>query len=312
MYNPTKPYKKKIFELIKKTWNNPNISVRKDIYSVFRKRFNSPEIDHTDGIGSKGVYHWQKRSFHNAVIDAMAMNLNDLALMRAKPYKLQNHITLPEDDQKAILEIIKNLSDECKKRKIAITGGETSIHSNIEGMDLAITMSGIIEKGKPNQILASDVLIGFKSTGLHSNGFSKVRQLFKNKFRKEFIEPTAIYLETILDLDKKYDVHGMMHITGGAFTKLKDIVKNIDLEIWKNHNLKPQNIFQDIFAKGLSDEEMYKTFNCGIGFIISTSENDGKEIINKYPKLVDIIGIAKPGNGKISIQSAFSNTIVNF
>ena len=153
MYDPTKPYKKQIFELIEKTWDNPYISVKKDVYSIIRKNFDLPEIDHSDGIGSKGVYHWERRTFRNAVLDTLAMNLNDLALMRAVPYKLQNHIIIPEDDKKAILEIVSSLSEICQERKIAITGGETSIHNNINGMDIGMTVSGVLPTEKPNQIV---------------------------------------------------------------------------------------------------------------------------------------------------------------
>ena len=310
MYDPTKPYKKQIFELIEKTWDNPYISVKKDVYSIIRKNFDLPEIDHSDGIGSKGVYHWERRTFRNAVLDTLAMNLNDLALMRAVPYKLQNHIIIPEDDKKAILEIVSSLSEICQERKIAITGGETSIHNNINGMDIGMTVSGVLPTEKPNQIVDGDVLIGFRSNGLHSNGFSKVREVFGNEYRKEFIEPTAIYIDTVLAIDKSFDIHGMMHMTGGSYTKLKDIISGVDLVINNQHKLKPQEIFTAMYKKGVSDEDMYKTFNCGVGFIISTVQADADAIIQKYPDTTDIIGRAKRGSRKVSVDSAFSNTKV--
>jgi len=74
MYNPTKPYKKQILEIIKQTWKTPYISVRGGVYSIIEKKFSHPEIDHTDGIGTKGVYHWRQRSFRSAVLDALAMS----------------------------------------------------------------------------------------------------------------------------------------------------------------------------------------------------------------------------------------------
>lgn len=80
MYDPTKPYKKQILELIKQTWETPYVSVKGDIYPIIERKFSYPEVDHTDGIGTKGVYHWQQRTFGNAALDALAMNLNDLAL----------------------------------------------------------------------------------------------------------------------------------------------------------------------------------------------------------------------------------------
>lgn len=201
MYDPIKPYKKNILELIKKTWETPYVSVKDGIYPVIEKKFQHLEIDHTDGIGTKGFYHWQQGTFRNAVLDALAMNLNDLAIARAVPYKLQNHITVPEEDER-ILEIIKALSEECEKRKIAITGGENSFHDNINGLDITITISGFIKEPKLNRFEIGDTLIGVRSNGLHSNGFTKVREIFNKGYRPEFVEPTKIYLDKILTLNE--------------------------------------------------------------------------------------------------------------
>lgn len=308
MYNQTKPYKKQIFELIKKTWDTPYISVRDGIYPIFEKKFSFPEIDHTDGIGTKGVYHWQQRTFKNAVLDALAMNINDLILMRAVPYKLQNHILIQEDDEKAILDIVKNLSKECKKRNIAITGGETSIHNNINGLDLSLTISGFIKNYKLNRFEIGDFLIGIKSNGLHSNGFTKIKEVFNEEFKQDFIVPTMIYLDEIYSLEEKVDIHGMMHITGGAYTKLKDILQNADILIKRNHRLKPHQIFIELYNESVSDEEMYKTFNCGIGFVLSISKQDVNKINSR--SRMDVIGEVIKGTGKVRLESMFSDKII--
>lgn len=305
MYEPTKPYKKEILKLIQKTWETPYVSVHNQI---LKKKFSFPEYCHTDGIGTKGIYHWQKRTFKNAVLDTLAMNLNDLLIMSAKPYALLNHLFLPRDDKEAILEIIAELLKECVKRKVAILGGETAIHNDMKGMELSITMLGFIEKPKKNKFKIGDILIGIESNGLHSNGFTKIREVFGKNYRPEFIAPTFIYFDTIFPLIKKFDIRGMAHITGGAFTKLKDSLKNANAIINKNHKLKPQPIFKELCEKGVSDEEMYKIFNCGIGFILSVSSNDASKIISEIKDFkADIIGKIIPGTGKIKIESAFSN-----
>lgn len=311
MYNPTKPYKNKILRLLNKTWKTPFVLVTADIYPTIQKKFDYPEIDHTDGIGTKGVYHWQKGTFKNAVIDALAMNLNDLAMARAIPYKLQNHIIVLEDNHEAILKIIKALSRECRKRKIAITGGETSIHNNLKGMDISMTISGFIPKLRPNSFRTGDILVGIKSNGLHSNGFTKVREIFGKKFRPEFIIPTKIYLDQILELDKRVKINGLIHITGGAFTKLKQILpQNCDAIITRDHTLKPHKIFYELYKRGVSDKEMYKTFNCGIGFIFSVSPKEINKILPQ--KEMAIIGHIVPGGGNIRIGSMFSEKLVIF
>jgi len=329
MYDSTKPYKEQVIALTEKTWKNKYLSVRKGIYATFKKRFlysflhwliGVREVDHTDGEGTKGEYHWKQRTFYNDVLDVLGMNFNDMLLARAKPYKLQDHIVLPEDDPQAIIEIMQAMSEECSKRKIVITGGETSIHNNIKGMEISMTVSGFIipkfpyffRKPKPNKFKLGDVLVGLRSNGLHSNGFTKVREVFGEEFRPEFVEPTKIYLDDIIKLERKYDIHGMMHITGGAFTKLKGVLtESLDVIIHKNHSLEPQPIFDELYKRGVSDEEMYKTFNCGIGFVLGVSKRDAKKIVSKLD-YADVIGEVKQGSGKIIIDSMFSNKQIEY
>ncbi len=309
MYNPTKPYKYRILKLIRSTWKTPYVKVEKGLYPVFKKNFSLWEVQHTDGIGTKGFYHWEKRAFNNAVVDALAMNLNDLAVVGAIPYALQNHIVLPKDDHKAILEIVKSLAVECRKRKIAMTGGETSIHSDTKGMDISITVSGFLPKKFNNQCKNGDVLLGLRSSGIHSNGFTKVREVFGNTYRREFTEPTKIYLDDILSILATHKVHGMMHITGGAFTKLKDILGKNDAVISQPKTLQPQKIFRDMYAKGLSNKTMYSTFNCGIGFILSVPKKEVQKILSHSPNIA-VIGKVIRGTGKVRIVSAFDKKII--
>ncbi len=146
---------------------------------------------------------------------------------------------MPKDDSRAILEIMNNLVAECKKRNIVITGGETSIQNNIQGLDISLTVSGFIKSEKQNQFRIGNVLVGLASNGLHSNGFTMVRKTLSNRFSKAFTEPTKIYIEMLQAIQKKYIVYGMMHITGGAYTKLKSLLSKADAIITKNHSLKP-------------------------------------------------------------------------
>ena len=315
-------YKGQILKLIKKTWETPYVWVKNQ---VVKKKFSFPEFEHVDGIGTKGIYHWKKRSFKNAVLDALAMNLNDFLIANAKPYAILNHLFLPRDDKKAILEIISHLSQECKKRKIAILGGETAINNDMEGMELSITMLGFVEKPRENKFQIDDALIGVESNGLHSNGFSKVREIFRKKIKPEFIKPTLIYFDKIFPLIEKFNIRGMVHITGGAFTKLKDLLNGANAIISRKHKLKPQPIFYEILKKGVSEVQMYKIFNCGIGLILSVSPKDVSSVLSEINPVrnrrflngvknfkTDIIGKIIPGNGKVIIESAFSNKKIIF
>ena len=237
------------------------------------------------------------------------MNLNDLAMVGAIPYAIQNHIVLPKDDHEAILDIVKALAAECKKRRIAMTGGETSIHSDTEGMDISITVSGLLFKRFDNHCKSGDVLVGLASSGLHSNGITKVREIFGKKYRREFTEPTRMYLDEILSVLKKHKVNGMMHITGGAFTKLKDILGKSDAIISQPKKLQPQKVFRDMYKKGLSNQTMYSTFNCGIGFILSVPKDEVSGILVKL-KDATIIGEVVNGNGTVRIRSSFNQKTV--
>ncbi|KKW35911.1 MAG: Phosphoribosylformylglycinamidine cyclo-ligase [Candidatus Adlerbacteria bacterium GW2011_GWA1_54_10] len=308
MYNPIKPYKYKILRAIERTWKTPHIEVHRGVYPTFKKKFRYPEVDHTDGIGTKGFYHWRAGTFKSAVLDALAMNLNDLALVRATPYKLSNHITVPVEDER-IFKIIQAVVAECRNRKIAVVGGENSFHNNLEGLDISMTVSGFVKKPQPNEFKDGDVLVGLKSSGLHSNGMTTVRRIFGKARRPEFTVPTKIYLDNLLKFMEKHTVHGMMHITGGAFAKLKDILGSNNAIIRPQRKLMPQKIFFDLYKRGISSREMYTTFNCGIGFVLSVPQNEGKAALQELPGAA-IVGEVVHGHGRVKIMSAFDGKVL--
>ena len=308
MYNPIKPYKHQILKLIESTWKTPYARIKRGVYPLIEKKFSYPEVDHTDGIGTKGLYHWKAGSFRVAAIDALAMNLNDLALVRAIPYKLSNHITVPIEDNR-VFKIVQAIAAECRKYKIAMVGGENSFHNNMEGMDISMTVSGFVKKPQVNACKVGDVLIGLQSNGLHSNGMTKVREVFGNTLRKEFTQPTKVYVYDILPMLERCQVNGMMHITGGAFSKLKDILHNADAVIKQPRKLGPQRIFLDLYKKGLSSQTMYTTFNCGIGFVLSVPEKEVSKVLSCLHN-VAVIGFVTKGNGTVRITSAFDGKVL--
>lgn len=311
MYKPSKPYKQKIIREIQKTWRTPYASIYFNTYPIIQKKFSYPEVDHTDGIGTKGVYHWKAGTFRAAVIDALAMNLNDLAIVRAVPYKLSNHITVPVEDER-VYQIIQELVRQCLKYKIAIVGGENSFHDTTEGLDISMTVSGFVKNPQLNQFQVGDVLIGLKSSGLHANGFTLVRKLFRKKMRPEFTKPTAIYSDILLKLAERHEIHGMMHITGGAFTKIKDILGGgLDAHIFHPRTLKPQKIFFDMYKKGFSNKTMYSTFNCGIGFVLGVPRREMKQVTTSL-KGTAVIGEVTSGTGQVNILSAFNGRLQEF
>ena len=171
-------------------------------------------------------------------------------------------------------------------------------------------MTSFIRTPRTSQFKVGDVLIGLKSSGLHSNGFTKVRSLFgQGEWREDFVRPTEIYLDVVHAILKKYEVHGMMHITGGAFTKLRDLLKGADAVIKQPVKLAPQPIFHELYKRGVSDRDMYRTFNCGIGFVLAVPGKSVKKIIAMTPGSA-VIGRVVKGKGMVHIQSAFSGKTI--
>ena len=312
MYEPSKPYKHELLRLIESTWKTPYVMVRPGVSPIIEKKFTGLEIQHADGVGTKGVYHWRKKTFKSAVIDAFAMNVNDLAMAGATPYAAVDHITTCDMGDKTALALVRALAALCKKHRIALVGGETSHQDTIQGFDISVVMSGFISKPRTNRFRVGDVLVGIKSSGLHSNGFTKVRQMFgKGEWRADFTRPTAIYLPAILTLLKKHEIHGMMHITGGAFTKLNDLLLGADAVIEVPRALAPQPIFRELHERGVSDRAMYTTFNCGVGFVLSAAPRDAARIVAATPHTA-IIGRIENGKGLVRIVSAFTGRTLGF
>ena len=296
-----------------------NEATKEKTLELVAKTQNGNEIPGTtDGIGNKGYYHWMQRTFRNAAIDAMAMNLNDAAVKMFEAKYCQNHIMVPKEDGEAILEIVSVLAEECKKRGIAIISGETAIHSYSDSLEISISLSGGKYLGrKLNRFEKGDYLVGAESSGLMSNSFTEIREIFGGEFRKEFVEPTFIYYDAVINLLKRPDVFidGMAHITGGAFSKLKKLIDaDSDIVIEQNSYLKPHDIFYEAKEKGrLTDGEMYRIFNCGVGFILSVPNvprGNLEEIIAEFSSngfRASSIGKVIQGSGKVRIKSSFSD-----
>ncbi len=280
MYDPSKPFKHKIKEIVRSTWeNNPHVEVREDpcvLYPMVRSKHHGWEIDHTDGVGSKGICHWLARTWDAACRDALAMNINDLAIVGAKTYKAQVHLTLPEDDHDAIIAIMESLASQCRARNIAITGGETAV-MNCSSFDLSLTVSGVLVDGYRKKLAEGDVLYGLPSNGPHSNGFTLLRKLFADQLGLPWLTwPTEIY-------DSLLHTHApvsMMHITGGAYTKLKDILPD-DCDAQLSFKV-PEMPWLDVWNKLMNERLFFSTFNAGIGMIVGFNPVFNPDLVRKF------------------------------
>ena len=256
---------------------------------------------HTDGVGTKVIIANMMKKFDTIGIDCVAMNVNDIICIGATPISFVDYIAANKNDQRIFKQIVSGLVRGAKKSSVPIVGGETAIMPDLIsgkgfGFDLAGMVVGMLSKKQMilgDKIKPNDVIIGVKSSGLHSNGYSLARRVLskyslKRKFKgvgilgNALLKPTEIYVKPVLEAIEKCSIHGLAHITGGSFTKLLRL-KQIGFEL---DNLpKTPALMQLIQDCGVKSDEMYKTFNMGVGFCIISPENQVRgiqKIITKH------------------------------
>ncbi len=262
----------------------------------------------TDGVGTKVIVAEKLGKFDTIGIDCVAMNVNDLLSIGAEPIAMVDYIATFKPDEKTMEQIAIGLEEGCRIANITLVGGETAtLPDLIKGWDLVGTAIGVVDKNRivtGKDIQAGDVIFGIPSSGIHSNGLTLARKVIENaglsyhdKFNgktigEELLTPTRIYTE-ILDVVKNCEVHGLAHITGGGLLNLKRL-KNVKYVI--DNPLKPQKIFSLIQELGnIDDDEMYRTFNMGMGFAIILPEDEIKHV----KKYVDgkVVGFVEEGEG---------------
>ncbi|WP_456469605.1 phosphoribosylformylglycinamidine cyclo-ligase [Archaeoglobus sp.] len=263
----------------------------------------------TDGVGSKILVAEAMNKFDTIGIDCVAMNVNDLIAIGAEPLAMVDYIAIEKPDERIMAEIAKGLEEGCRIANITLLGGETAtLPGIIKGFDLAGTAIGVVEKDKiitGERVAPGDVIVAIPSSGIHSNGLTLARKVvemagmsYHDEFDgktigEELLTPTRIYME-VLEIIKSCDIHGLAHITGSGLLKLKRLRDDVRYVI--DRPLKPQKIFRLIQDLGEVDEdEMYRTFNMGMGFMIILPESE----VEKAVKLCDgtIVGHVDKGKG---------------
>lgn len=256
-----------------------------------------------DGVGTKLMLA-QKYGYHFQVgIDLVAMSANDILAHGAKPLLFFDYLAAGRLEEDVLLELIKGIEAGCNSAGCTLAGGETAEMPDFYPpgrYDLAGFCLGLVEKQKiitGEQIQCGDVLIGLASSGLHSNGFSLVRKLFFNtlEFRRgekiapgkylieELLKPTRIYVQSVLaTLEAGYPVRGLAHITGGGIGGNVSRVISDEYVVQVNLNSWPQQpIYSFIQETELVElEEMFRTFNMGIGYILIVPEGEEGRIIS--------------------------------
>jgi len=298
------------------------------LFSLVEQKYKEPVlVSGTDGVGTKLKIAFALDKHDSVGIDLVAMCVNDIVASGAKPLFFLDYISIGKLSEKIALNLIKGISQGCKMAKCALLGGETAEMPGFypEGeYDLAGFVVGIVEKSKiidGKEIKEGDLIIGISSSGLHSNGFSLVRKVLleSNNYKigdvisslgrslgEELLSPTKIYLRPVLHLLGKYNILGIAHITGGGISENiprvlpKGVSVKIDRESWP----KPP-IFSLIQKEGeISDSEMFRTFNMGIGMVLIVREDKAVQIIKELGQIdfpSYIIGKVVKGKQKVEM-----------
>ncbi len=296
------------------------------LFSLHADKYDKPTLaTSTDGVGTKLKIAFMTDKHDTVGIDLVAMCVNDIAVQGAEPLFFLDYMATGKLAPEKGVEIVKGIAEGCIQAGCALIGGETAempgFYADGE-YDLAGFTVGIVDNSKiidGSTITVGDRLIGLASSGLHSNGFSLVRKILFEKMGltvdsqlaeldkplgEELLTPTRIYVKTILNLLRDFQIKGMAHITGGGIVENvpRVLPKNCQAIIEKDSWPKPA-IFEVLRRGGNIDElEMYRTLNYGIGMVLVVPEKEVDEIMMRLAGLNEqayIIGrIAKSETGE--------------
>jgi len=289
---------KSILELISRTHGKDVLPVYGHYAGIVKVGKETIAI-HTDGVGSKVLVAQFLKKYDTVGIDCVAMNVNDIICIGAKPTALVDYIALQHEDEELVGKIMDGLVKGAEESEVAIVGGETAILPdmiksgldfsgfNTNGFDLAATCIGVVGRSgliTGKNIKTNDVVVGVESSGLHSNGYTLARKVLDmNEWARELLIPTSIYVKPVMKSLKKVKVHGLAHITGGAFSKLSRIGEPAKRGFLLDGMPKPKPIFEEIRKRaGMDYGSMYSTFNMGIGLCVVVSRRDVKKLIGIF------------------------------
>jgi phosphoribosylformylglycinamidine cyclo-ligase len=272
----------------------------------------------TDGVGTKILIANELKKWDTIGIDCMAMNVNDMICIGARPVAFVDYLALEEPSENIVREIGKGLAKGAELSGVNIIGGETAtLKGMINGVDLAGTCLGYVKRSEiitGERIAKGDSIIGLASSGIHSNGLTLARSIVERQELKYtdpcpaysggksigevLLTPTRIYVKEILDIINNFDIHGLANITGGGLKNILRLKENVHFEV--TDPMPVPDIFKLLADWGNVDHaEMHQTFNMGLGFCIVLAENDSEELIKKLPDdyKAKIIGRIEEGSG---------------
>ena len=302
-----------------------NIGSFGSIFDLSLSKMRKPVIvSSTDGVGTKLEIAEKFKKYNTIGIDLVAMCVNDLIVQGAKPIFFLDYIAVNKLKLKKVKKILDGIVKGCKLSDCALIGGETAEMPGTYGknkFDLAGFAVGVVEKNKlltKSKIKNNDIILAVPSSGIHSNGFSLVRYILKNKknfritkqIKKQLLEPTKIYVKELNKINKQNLINGCANITGGGIVEnVKRVIpSNLNAEIILN-KIKIKKIFKWIKKKKVNDLEMLKTFNCGVGFCVIINPKNEKKVLNFFSNEFKPYKIGRIINGN---QKVILNGKVNW
>ncbi len=301
---------------------------------LFKRNYKNPVlVACTDGVGTKVKLAVKAKKFDTVGIDLVAMSVNDMLVQGAEPLFFLDYLAVNKLEPKVIAQMVKGIAAGCRLSDCALIGGETAEMPDVyrkDDFDMAGFAVGVVERKKiitGQTVEKGDVVLGLASSGLHSNGYSLVRNICFKKaglkmtdMPKELggavlgdvlLEPTRIYVRSIVKLLGQYKVkkvvHGMAHITGGGLVGNipRVLPKNCDAMIRKSSWPVPK-IFTLLQKRGpVEKDEMFRVFNMGVGFVLIVAEDFANSIAQKltrYGEKVYRIGRITTGTGKVVLK----------
>ncbi|NIQ07299.1 MAG: phosphoribosylformylglycinamidine cyclo-ligase [Candidatus Korarchaeota archaeon] len=290
---------------------------------------------HVDNVGTKVLVAQRMEKYDTVGIDLVAMNANDLISIGAEPIALVDYIAIKEPSEELISEIMKGIVEGAKQSGMVVLGGESATVPELimgvskNAFDLAGMSMGIVKQAEiitGEAIQAGDRIFGLVSNGIHSNGLTLARKLFfdvegmqmndpiegnDTTVGEELLRPTKIYVPEVMDiLEKCQEIHGIAHITGGAYTKLHRLRrKDLEFELCMPN---PPAIFLTLQDIGkISTREMYRTYNMGVGLVLVADKREEetiKTICTRHGTKCYTLGRVKKGEG-ITVKAWNGETI---
>jgi len=268
-------------------------------------------VSSTDGVGTKLMLADLLKKYDTVGIDLVAMSVDDVIVTGAEPLFFLDYIACGKLDKNMMADVIKGIIKGCREANCALVGGETAELPGLYAKgqwDLAGFCVGVVDKSKiidGRRCRSGDKVIGLASSGLHSNGYSLARKVFTEKELKgalgrELLRPTRIYTRAVLSVMKKVRIKAMAHITGGGFYDNipRVIPEGLGIRVWKAAWPVPP-IFRMIQERGgITEREMFRTFNMGIGMAVVVSASDARRTLALFQKLGQkawVIGELIPG-----------------